>query len=253
VRTYVYLLLVLATSAWLHGQNVVLNGGFELPGLPETEDVKFLTNGSTFISGWTVIDDGVGQQPFYGTRRLNDAVLNGSYGVVLNQESGIKTTFRAKVGAFYELGLWLRPDDCHGCVTPAPLRVTLSGNSVSLEVLSGWSYQTVQFFATNSVNTLELYNPASTSDFKRYTIDDVAIQEVAGAVLGARLQPVVTVDGTIGAKYQIQAATNLNAPLWTTLTNLILSNSPTFFLDTTAAHNFGRAPQRIYRAVRVPQ
>lgn len=250
---YVYLLLALATSAFLRGQSVIRNGGFELPGLPEAEDVKFLTNESTFVSGWMVIDDGVGQQPFYGTRRLNDAVLNGSYGVVLNQESGIKTTFVAEVGAFYELGLWLRPDDCHGCVTPAPLRVTLSGDSLSLEILSGWTYQTVQFFATNAVNTLELYNPASTSDFKRYTIDDVAIRKVPGAVLGARLAPVVTLEGTIGSKYQIQAANNLNAPVWTTLTNLILSNSPTFFLDTNAASGSGMGRQRIYRAVRVPQ
>ena len=253
MRTYVYLLLTLATSALLSGQNVIRNGGFELPGLPENEDVKFLPNGSTFISGWTVIDDGVGQQPFYGTRRLNDAVLNGSYGVVLNQESGIKTTFTAEVGAFYELSLWLRPDDCRGCVTPAPLRVTLSGNSISMNLVEGWSYQTVQFYATNAANSLEIYNPASTSDFKRYTIDDVAIRQVPGAVLGARLQPVVTVEGTIGAKYQIQAANNLNAPIWTTLTNLVLSNSPTFFLDTAPVDSSGGARQRIYRAIRVPQ
>ena len=228
---------------------MVNNGGFELPGLPPGTDIKFLENGSTFIPGWTVIDDGVGQAPFYGNTDLNDAVLNGEYGLVLNQESGVKTTFRAEVGAFYELSLWLRPDDCNGCVTPAPLRATISGNPVNLEIISGWSHQRVQFYVTNSLNTLELYNPASTSDYKRYSIDDVVIQKVPGASLGVRLQPVVTVEGTIGAKYQIQTANNLNAPVWTTLTNLTLSNSPTFFLDTNSA---GGGRQRIYRAVRVP-
>ena len=213
----------------------------------------YLTNGSTFVSGWTVIDDGVGQPPFYGTRRLNDAVLNGSYGVVLNQDSGLKATFRTEVGAFYELGLWLRVDDCDGCTTPNPLRVTISGQPVDLQILSGWNYQTVQFYATNSVNTLELYNPGASSDFRRYSIDDVAIQKVLGAVLGARLAPVVTVEGTLGAKYQIQSANNLNAPIWTTLTNLILSNSPTFFLDVNPANDPSTARQRIYRAIRVPQ
>jgi hypothetical protein len=231
----------------LQAQSVLLNGGFELPGLPQGENQRFLTNGSTFIPGWTIINDGVGQPPFYGNRELNDAVLNGEYGLVLNQESGVKTTFRTQVGEFYEVGLWLRPDDCKGCSTPAALRVTISGNVVYLPILQGWTYQTVQFYATQSVNTLELYNPASTPDFKRYTIDDVVVQKVPGAVLGARLQPVVTLEGTIGAKYQIQAANDLHAPLWTTLTNLTLSNSPTLFLDTTSTSRF-----RIYRAVRVP-
>lgn len=241
--------------AVLNAQNILFNGNFESPGLPAGEDMKFLTNGSTYITGWAAIDDSVGQPPFYGNTDLNDAVFSGEYGLVLNQESGIRTVFRTEVGAFYELGLWLRPDDCRGCVTPAPLRVTITGNStsrpiitsVSLEIIEGWTRQTVQFFATHSINTLELYNPASTSDFKRYTIDDVSIQKVAGAVLGASLRPVVTVEGDIGAKYQIQSATNLNAPLWTTLTNLTLSNSPTLFLDTNPA-----APHRIYRAIRVP-
>lgn len=231
----------------LHAQNVLLNGGFELPGLPNGEDQRFLANGSTFVSGWMIINDGVGQPPFYGNTELNDAVFSGEYGLVLNQESGVKTTFRTEVGEFYEVALWVRPDDCHGCSTPAPLRVTISGNVMSIPAVQGWTFQKVQFYTVRSVNTLELYNPASTGDYKRYTIDDVVIQKVPGAVLGARLQPVVTVEGTIGAKYQIQAASELNAPLWTTLTNLTLSNSPTLFLDTSATSRF-----RIYRAVRVP-
>ena len=247
VRTYVLLLLMLATAAGSNAQNVLSNGGFELPGLPAGVNRLFLTNGSTFVSGWTVVDDGVGQPPFYGNTELNDAVLNGEYGLVLNQESGVSTAFRAEVGAFYEVGLWLRPDDCSGCVTPAPLRVTISGNAVYLPIVEGWSYQTVQFYATQSRNTLQLYNPASTSDYKRYTIDDVVIQKLTGAILSARLLPVVTIEGTIGSRYQIQSATNLNATLWTTLTNLTLSNSPTLFIDTS---NLGRF--RIYRAVRVP-
>lgn len=248
----VVLLIGFASMVLLRAQNVLPNGGFEYPGLPSGERVRFLTNGSTFVSAWTVIDDGVGERPFYGTRALNDAVLNGSYGLVLNQESGVRTTFRAEPGAFYELSLWLRPDDCRGCVTPAPLVVTISGNSFSLPLVAGWSYQTVQFYATNSVNTLELYNPASTPDYKRYTIDDVSIAKVPGAVLGAILRPVITIEGTIGAKYQIQAANDLQSPLWQTLTNLTLSNSPSFFLDVRPPNSGGPLTKRIYRAVRIP-
>lgn len=248
-------MLALAILPIAKAQNVLFNGGFESPGLPDRQNMLLLTNGSTYITGWSIIDDGVGQPPFYGNTQLNDAVLNGAYGLVLNQASGIRTVFRTEVGAFYELSLWLRPDDCRSCVSPAPLRVTISGNSASrpvitqltLPLIAGWTYQTVQFYATHTVNTLELYNPSSTPDSKRYTIDDVAIRKVDGAVLGASLRPVVSVEGDIGARYQIQGATNLNAPTWNILTNLILSNSPTLFLDTSAT-----APHRIYRAIRVP-
>ena len=253
MRIQALVLIALISSAALRGQdvapNLVLNGGFELPGLPANQNVLYLTNGSTYISGWTALNDSSGQPLFYGNTDLNDAVFSGEYGVVLNQGSGIRTTFRTEVGSFYEFGAWIRPDDCPGCVTPAPLRLTLAGRVLELPIREGWSYQTVQFFATNSVHVLELFNQSSTPDFKRWTIDEISVRKVQGALLGVRLQPVVTVEGTIGAKYQIQAATNLHAPLWTTLTNITLSNSPTLFLDT----NFtGNLQHRIYRSIRVP-
>lgn len=254
VRTYALLIFALTTCGLLHGQtaeqNVLLNGGFELPGLPGNQDMLLLTNGSTYVSGWTVVNDGVGQAPFYGNTDLNDAVLSGEYGLVLNAGSGVRTTFRTEVGAFYELGVWLRPDDCMSCQGPAALRVTISGTALNLQQLSGWSYQTVQFYTSNSVNTLELFNPSSSPDFKRYSIDDVSIRKVPGATLGVRLMPVISVEGTIGARYQIQSATNITAPFWTTLTNLTLSNSPTLYLDT---NNFNAPPaHRVYRAIRLP-
>jgi hypothetical protein len=254
VRTELLLVLTLAASAVLHAQetapNVIFNGGFESPGLPANQNIRYLTNGTTYVSGWTVIDDGVGQPPFYGNTDLNDAVLNGEYGLVLNQGSGIKATFRAEVGSFYELSLWFRPDDCMSCDSPAPLRASISGNTYFLTPASGWTFQTIQFIAANSVNSLELFNASSPRDYKRYAIDDVAIRKVPGATLAVRLQPLVTVEGVIGAKYQIQSSTNLNAPSWTTLTNLVLSNSPSFFLDTNSFTSEA-IRHRVYRAIRI--
>ena len=248
VRTYLILLVALLTMVGLNAQqNVAANSGFESPGLPDQVNLMYLTNGSTFIPGWTVIDDEVGQPSFYGNTELNDAVLNGEYGVVLNQGSGMRTTFRAEPGAFYEVGMWIRPDDCLSCDSPAALRVTISGDVYFVPPVSGWSYRTVEFVPTRSLNTLELFNPSSPRDFKRYAIDDVTIRKIPGALLSARLEPVVTVEGTIGAKYQIQSANSLDAPAWTTLTNLVLSNSPTFFLDLSKSTN----RFRVYRAVRV--
>jgi hypothetical protein len=231
----------------LRAQNLLRNGAFELPGLPPEQDQVLLANGSTYVSGWTVINDGIGQPPFYGNTDLNDAVFSGEYGVVLNQGSGIRTSFRAEVGEFYELSLWIRPDDCPGCTTPAPLRVSFGDQVVSLPVEQGWTQQKVEFYTTRSLNTLELFNPASSGDYKRYSIDEVAVQKLTGAILTARLLPVVTIQGTIGARYEVQSATSLTAPLWTTLTNLTLSNSPTLFIDTSGLGRF-----RIYRAIRVP-
>jgi hypothetical protein len=254
VRTYAFIIVAFAASVLLQAQlaqpNLLPNGGFESPGLPSNQDMLLLTNGSTYVSGWTVIDDGVGQPPFYGNTDLNDAVLNGEYGLVLNQGSGVRTTFRTEFGSFYELSLWIRPDDCMSCQNPAPLQVTIGGASYLIPQLPGWTYQTIQFFATNRLSTLQLFNQSSPRDYKRYTIDDVAIRKVDGGILTVRLAPVVTVEGTIGAKYQIQAATNLTAPVWTTLTNLTLSNNPTFFMDT---NNLSPAATRtrVYRAIRI--
>jgi len=253
VRTNALIILTFSSvllNAQLAEPNLLPNGGFESPGLPSNQDMRLLPDGSTFLPGWTVIDDGVGQQPFYGNTDLNDAVLNGEYGLVLNQGSGVKTTFATQFGSFYELSLWLRPDDCMSCDSPAPLEATIAGTTYHLTQLSGWSFQTIQFVATKRLSTLELFNPSSPRDFKRYTIDDVAIRKVNGAILTARLAPVVTVEGTLGAKYQIQAATNLTAPVWTTLTNLTLSNNPTFFLDTNS-YTPSAPLNRVYRAIRV--
>jgi hypothetical protein len=254
VRTYALFMLALTTSAFLHGQsggqNLLPNGGFEVPGMPANQNMQLLTNKSTFVPGWIAIDDGVGQPPFYGNTDLNDAVLNGEYGIVLNQGSGLKTSFPTDVGAFYEFSIWLRPDDCLSCDTPAPLRVNISGTVYHLALASGWTFQTIQFVSAAPVNTLEIFNPSSPRDYKRFSIDDLAIRKVPGAILSAQLRPVVTVEGILGAKYQIQSATNLTAPMWTTLTNLTLSNNPTFFMDTNSFTP--SAPfHRIYRAVRI--
>ena len=52
VRTYVLLLIALGafgTSMPLHAQNVLLNGGFELPGLPNGEDQSQMEVGRQWI------------------------------------------------------------------------------------------------------------------------------------------------------------------------------------------------------------
>jgi len=58
-------------------------------------------------------------------------------------------------------------------------------------------------------------------------------------------QTTLTIQGTVGARYQIQSAASLPATNWTTLTNLLLPSSPFIFNDITSSN----ASRMFYRAV----
>lgn len=254
MRQGVFAFLILAQAICAPAQNLLTNGSFESPGLPNSQPMLLLTNGSTFITGWTAIDDNIGQPPFYTQRPRTDAVLNGNFGVILNQGSGLATSFLAEPGALYQLTVWVRPNDCIQCVTPAPLRVTISGTSYTLPLVSGWSQQTVQFFAPKLHNTLELLNPSSSSDYKQFGLDDVQILKLPGPVLKARFYPGIVIEGFPGQKYQIQAAPSLGAgATWETLTNIVIPVSPYLYMDVDPKRPYDYPPaRRIYRAVQVP-
>lgn len=249
------LLIAFAALLWIQGsfgQNPILNNSFEIPGLPEREQSRFLTNGSTFIAGWTVVDDGVGEPPIYVKGPYSEAIVTGEYGLILNQGSGVKTVFHADAGAFYEFAVWLRPGTCKVCVSPAPLEVTISGNVYHLPLVEGWSRQTIQFWATNALNSLEIRNPSSPADFKQFGIDEVSVTKLNGATLGVRFYPGVIVNGFLGQHYEIQAANDLNSPSWVTLTNIFLTNSPYIFIDLDPKRPTEYPPgNRIYRAIQV--
>ncbi|HEX7859816.1 MAG TPA: hypothetical protein VF773_05805 [Verrucomicrobiae bacterium] len=250
LKTELLLLIAIATAAaplapraQTLPPNAVINGSFESPGLPAGQSTRVLSSGDNFIQAWTVIDDNGEFSPFY--TKVGSA--HGSYAVVLDQQSGIRTTVRTQPNTFYELGLWVEADDCAACVVPAPLRIRLGGQTVSIVPVSGRAYYRIQFHLNSFVNTLEIFNPSSTGAIKQYYIDDVSLRPVAATLLSARLMPVITFEGVIGGRYEIQATTNLAAPVWTTLTNLIVSNNPTLFIDTDPLFR-----GRTYRAIRVP-
>jgi formylglycine-generating enzyme required for sulfatase activity len=67
----------------------------------------------------------------------------------------------------------------------------------------------------------------------------------AQSALGIRLTPTLSVTGTVGSWQQIQYSDEPSNPTnWTPLTNLLLTQSPTIFTDTS-----GGAPRRFYRSV----
>lgn len=67
----------------------------------------------------------------------------------------------------------------------------------------------------------------------------------AQSVLGLRLTPTISVTGPVGTWQQIQYSDDLSNPTnWTTLTHLLLLQSPTVYTDTSS-----NAPRRFYRSL----
>jgi formylglycine-generating enzyme required for sulfatase activity len=65
-----------------------------------------------------------------------------------------------------------------------------------------------------------------------------------------QMVPMLTLVGTVGSANQIQYRPDLgDTNAWTTLTNFVLSKSPTLFVDTSAPP----APKRFYRVVNLPE
>jgi hypothetical protein len=69
------------------------------------------------------------------------------------------------------------------------------------------------------------------------------------AQLSARKQStniVLSLQGALGARYQVQTSPSLSSPTWTTLTSVVLTSSPYVVTDASAAN------ARYYRAVGIP-
>ena len=159
----------------------IVNGDFESPGLPENQSFRYLNSGETFLPGWVVTNDTVGEPPYYAKLPRTNLVHHGRYGVALGQGSGLKTTLSTEVGAVYELSFWLRsqPLDCATCRTPSPLRVTVGGVVTNLAVIEGWSERSVVFTAAGPATELAIFNPSPAGDFKGYGLDDVRVVKIA--------------------------------------------------------------------------
>jgi hypothetical protein len=230
----------------------IANGDFESPGLPGREDFRYLTNGDTFVTGWTVINDGLGE-PLYYVKRTN-SVYEGQYAIALNQGSGMQTILATDLGSLYEVSFWIRsqPLGCASCFPPSPLRVTVADVVTNFPVIEGWSYRTVQFIATNATPRLEIFNPSPAGDFRGYVLDDVNVVKLTAPVLDELLYPGIVLTGQVGATFQIQITDNLSNSPWEPLTNVLLPSSPFLFLDIDPTRPFDYPPKRMYRAVQLP-
>lgn len=163
--------------------NLLSNGGFESPGTVTT--YQFLSNNATSVTGWTVIDDGVGERPYLMNKNrpggnYTNRVVEGIYAMAINQGSGIKTTFPVTAGVTYTLSFQAQKGTTSGYT---PLEVSVAGFNATFTTITG-SFQLLTYTftasATNSAAELRFFNSSPTPDYKTYDIDAVVVEEGSG-------------------------------------------------------------------------
>ena len=252
----VALLLAATAPTSSHAQNLLSNGDFELPEFSSPPFFRYLTNTNYAtqlgkpLPGWTVLDDGIQEPPYLGKLpTYTNVVHHGSYGIALNQGSGIRTTFATESNAIYRLSFWLR---LQGTVTPLPLQVTIAGVVTNVPITTSWTDHFLQFTAatTDPVAVVQFSNVSPVGNFQTIGLDEISL--VKFPLLQARLLPVegrllpfVSLDGGVGRTYRVEYVDSLSdTNAWQTFTNIVLSSSPFLLFDTQSTN----APQRFYRA-----
>lgn len=249
------LTLFLIGAAWIStecpAQNLVPNGDFESPGYSSPPFYRYLANPSNGtpqlgapLPGWTVLDDGILEPPYLGKLpRYANVVHHGSYGIALNQGSGIRTTFPADKGFTYQLEFWLR---LQGSATPMPLQVSVAGIITNFPVTAEWTHHLMQFSAgaTDTESVLQFDNISPIGTGLTIGLDEISLLKCPR--LEAVSQGELLLDGSVGSPYRIDYLDPLlEAGTWQTLTNLSLPSSRAMILDEQSTNS----AQRFYRAV----
>lgn len=100
--------VVISAAVWRRPENLFGNGGMEAPGFATAPGYRYLDHGDTRIETWRVIDDGVGERPYWNRiSHRPDRVYEGEFSLVLNQGSGLWTTVPVVGGTAYELSFSL--------------------------------------------------------------------------------------------------------------------------------------------------
>jgi hypothetical protein len=184
IKTIMLLLAAVFPLPSAMAANLLGNGGFESPGTVTT--YKFLSNNdTTSVTGWTAIDDAIGERPYlmYKNRaggNYTNRVFEGLYALAINQGSGIKTTFPVTAGVTYTLSFQARKGTTAGYT---PLEVSVAGfNTTFASVTGSFQLLTYTFTAstTNPAAELRFFNSAPTPDYKTYDIDAVVVEEGTG-------------------------------------------------------------------------
>jgi len=255
-RWMALVVLTAATFVSVSAQNLLSNGGFESPGFTSPPFYRYLANGNTAaMTGWTVSNDGVGEQPYLGKLpQYANQVHSGNYGLALNAGSGIRTTFPTRSNTLYTVSFWLKPNK--HMITPgttnAPLAVTVAGYVTNIPSPSQgtWKWMSFHFIAAKSdaAATLKFLNASldHPPEYFIYNIDDISL--AVGPPLRFGCSPVCTsglfhgsLENMLGRNSTLQASSNLVD--WFTLTTLSGASQTNFFADLQTTN-----VQRFYRA-----
>ena len=185
LKTTLLALMAVFPLAPVTAANLLSNGGFESPGTVTT--YLFLSNNATSVTGWTAIDDGVGERPYLMNKNRPGGnyaarVVEGIYAMAINQGSGIKTTFPVTAGVTYTLSFQAEKGTTAGYT---PLEVSVAGFNTTFSSVTG-SFQLLTYTftasSTNPAAELKFFNSSPTPDYKTYDIDAVVVEEGTGPV-----------------------------------------------------------------------
>lgn len=184
-------LLILAGIAPHAHAALVVNGSFESPGFATPPYYRYLSDGDTSITGWTVGNDGIGEPPYWmninggPNSGGNYPVHDGFYAVAMNQGSSIGTTFPVVDGVMYDLSFWAMASSL---LPPDPLRVDVAGVSTFFSDPNGPASGIFTQFhfiftatTTDPAALLMFSNTSPVGDYKMYALDDVSITAVVPA------------------------------------------------------------------------
>lgn len=162
------------------GANLLVNGGFELPGLPNPSDYVYLPNGSTFVPGWVSVDNIPSgslfvdnlliRAPYYGF-----PASEGSYFIYVDNNNGpspslngIYQDFSTLVDQQYSVTFDASTEIAYG--TPGLLGVSVGdtmlhytlpnvpGYPAEPYVFTGWSSYSFTFQATSTMTRLQFFD-----------------------------------------------------------------------------------------------
>ncbi len=163
-----------------HGQNLLLNGDFELPGYESPPAYRYLAGTAwqprlETLNGWTILDDGVLEPPYLGRLpNYTNVVHHGEYGIALNQGSGIRTEFPVRQATPYQLSFWVR---LQGNSAVMPLRVNCSGIITNVPITQTWTRHQVEFEATsdNAAAVVQFDNVSAAGAGRTIGLDDISL------------------------------------------------------------------------------
>jgi hypothetical protein len=251
-------------------QNLLTNGGFELPGGFPDHSGTYLTYGDTRLIGWTVESKGGLIALHNGTAGVFDfPAIDGTYHVAFNGAdtpagSSLAQNFDTIAGndylaSFYVGRLGGGPGDMSITTTATSSTAQLLGSMVATPPSHGYGVQ--QFFsfrATTPTTTLRLQDTSTDTGGVDVALDAVSVTALAaGSDTSLGLLPVLSIQvASVGLSfpaelnrfYQLQFTPNLSTGNWLNLGAPIQG----FGSNVVVTDSILGQPTKMYRVVPSP-